>query len=118
MLAEKEQSMMYQRIYPDVYYKVQPFVMMACDQMDADDYGMPSPELIRHTSDQIYMDVCGVHPDLAEREHYHEMSKEAASAYHMEERAVASQQFGSGGFFEDLITIMLLNEVFRRRRRY
>lgn len=109
--------MMYQRVYPDVYYKVQPFVMMACDEMDADHYEMPAQEMIRHASDQIYQDVCRIHPDLAARDHYREMSYEAASAYNISENFIEAQQFFGGGFFNDLIDIMLLNELFRRRRR-
>ena len=116
-MTAEEQKMMYCYIYPDVYYKVQPFVMMVCDEMDAGNFGMPSPEMMRQVSDQIYEDVCRVHPDLAERDHYRGMSLEAASAYDLTENFVEAQQFG-GGFFNDLINIMLLNEIFRRRRRY
>ena len=110
--------MMYQRVYPDVYYKVQPFVMMACDEMDAYDYGMPSPDMIKQITDQIYQDVCQTHPDIAEQTNYHEMSYEAASAYNVPAGFVQAQQLGGGGFFNDLVTIVLLNEIFRRRRRY
>ena len=115
---QEEQSMMYRRVYPDVYYKVQPFVMMVCDEMDAGNFEMPAQETIRETSDQIYEDVCRVHPDLAERDHYRGMSYEAASAYELADNFVEAQQFFGGGFFNDLIDIMLLNELFRRRRRY
>jgi len=117
-VMQDEQRILYCCIYPDVYYKVQPFVMMACDEMDSDHYGMPTREMVRQISDQIYDDVCRVHPDLAQRDHYRGMSFEAASAYDMSDQYVESQQFFSGGFFNDLIDVMLLNEIFRRRRRY
>lgn len=108
--------MMYQRVYPDVYYMVMPFVMMACDEMDAYDYGMPSQDMIRQMTDQISQDVMRVNPGIAEQSNFHEMSYEAASAYNIPSGFVEAQQFG-GGFFNDLVTIVLLNEVFRRRRR-
>lgn len=116
----QEDNMNYQCLYPDVYYKVQPFVMMACDELDADNYGMPTRDMVRQLSDQIYGDVGRVHPDLAEREHYSYsgMAYEAAAAYGIPGSQVEAQQFFRGGFFNDLIDIMLLNEFFRRRRRY
>jgi hypothetical protein len=114
---QEERSNYYRCIYPDVYYKVQPFAMMACDEMDACNCGMPDYDELREISDQIYEDVCRVHPDLAERDSYHGMSYEAAAAYSMTDSFVEAQQWRRGGFFRDLIDIILLNELFRRRRR-
>jgi hypothetical protein len=113
----QEEKMYYQCIYPEIYYKVQPFAMMACDEMDACNCGMPDQDMVRQISDHIYEDVCRVHPDLAEENQYHGMSVEAAAAYNMP-GFVEAQQWRRGGFFRDLIDIILLNELFRRRRRY
>lgn len=113
-----EENMNYQCIYPDVYYKVQPFVMMACDEMDACNCGMPSAELVRQISDQICDDVWRMHPDLMDWDQYQGMSYEAAAAYDIPGNLVEAQQRRRrGGFFRDLVTIILLNEFFRRRRR-
>jgi hypothetical protein len=113
--------MNYQNVYPDVYYKVQPFVMMACDEMDALNLGVPTYDTVREVSDQIYGDVIRIHPDLAEQgSDSMEMFHEAAAAYDMPEPYVTPQRWrgGGGGIFRDLIDILLLNEIFRRRRRY
>lgn len=118
MYIQGEENMDYQCLYPDVYYKIQPFVMMACDELDASNYGMPTRDMVRQISDQIYDDVCRVHPDLAERDNYQGMSYEAASAYSVPGSMVEAQQFSRGGFFNDLLDIVLLNEIFRRRRRF
>lgn len=120
MYIQGEESMNYQNIYPDVYYKVQPFVMMACDEMDALNLGVPTYDTVREVSDQIYDDVVRIHPELTEQIDYQEMPYEAAAAYDMPEPYVATQQWrrGGGSFFRDLIDILLLNELFRRRRRY
>lgn len=118
MYLHGENNVNYQNIYPDVYYKVQPFAMMACDELDAANWEVPTPEMVRQISDQIYEDVCRIHPDLAEREQYHPMSYEAAEAYQMTERLAEAEQWRGGGFFRDLIDILLLNEIFRRRRRW
>ncbi|MDD3168370.1 MAG: hypothetical protein PHC91_02765 [Eubacteriales bacterium] len=114
----QEEKMSYQCIYPEIYYKVQPFAMMACDELDACNCGMPDHDMVRQISDRIYMDVCRIHPDLAEEGQYQGMSVEAAAAYNMPGSFVEAQQWHRGGFFRDLIDIILLNELFRRRRRY
>jgi len=118
-----EENMNYQSIYPDVYYKVQPYVMMACDEMDAYNMGMPTYDMVRQISDQIHDDVLRVHPDLMEDDDdddYQEMSYEAASAYDLTDDFVESQRFRGRRrgrrFFRDLIDILLLTEFFRRRR--
>lgn len=118
MYLQGEENMNYQCVYPDVYYKIQPFVMMACDELDANNTGMPTYDMVREIADQIHDDVCRVHPDLAEQNHYQEMSIEAAAAYDMSGSLMKSQRWRGGGFFRDLIDIILLNEIFRRRRRY
>ncbi len=118
MYLQGEENVSFECIYPDVYYKVQPFAMMACDEMDACNCGMPTRDMVRQMSDQIYEDACRVHPDLAERDNYLGMSYEAAAAFNMPGSTVETQQWRRGGFFRDLIDIILLNELFRRRRRY
>jgi hypothetical protein len=116
------EEMNYQCLYPEVYYKVQPFVMMACDEMDAYNMGMPSYDMFRQISDQIYDDVLRMHPDLMEdevEEEYMEMSHEAAVAYNIADGFAESQRFRRRRrhrFFRDLIDILLLTEFFRRRR--
>lgn len=117
MYMQFEENVNYQNVYPDVYFKVQPFAMMAVDELDAANSGIPTQDMIRQISDQIYEDVRRVHPDLAEREDYQEMSYEAATAYSVPGSFIEAQQRGRrGGFFRDLIDIVLLNEFFRRRR--
>lgn len=118
MYIQGEENMNYQCIYPDVYYKVQPLVMMACDEMDAANFGVPTSDMVRQISDHIYDDVCRLHPDLAEKAQYQEMSYEAAAAYSVPGSLAEAQRWRRGGFFNDLIDIILLNEIFRRRRRY
>lgn len=115
------EEMNYQCVYPEVYYKVQPFIMMACDEMDSYNMGMPSCDMIRQISDQIYDDVLRVHPDLMmeEEEDFQEISYEAAEAYNLTDNFAESQRFRRRRrprFFRDLIDILLLTEFFRRRR--
>lgn len=118
MYMQDNQRMIYQSVYPEVYYKVMPFIMMACDELDASDYEMMSPEMIMETADRICEDVLRVHPELAQEFEYGEMSYEAAAAYGVPGSNVGSQQFyRRRNIFRDLVTIILLNEFFGRRRR-
>lgn len=117
MYMQVDENMNYQCIYPDVYYKVQPFVMMACDEMDACNCGMPTHDMVWQISDHICSDVFRVHPDLAEYDHYQGMSFDSVSAYSVPGSFVEAQQYRRGGFFRDLVTIIFLNELFGRRRR-
>lgn len=119
MFMQEDLNMAYQCVYPEVYYKVMPFVMMACDEFDVSNHEMLSPAMVRETTDRIYEDVCKIHPDLVRPDQYRGMSFEAAAAYSISNTYAEAQQFNRGGFFNDLITIILLNEFFgRRRRRY
>lgn len=114
----EEQTRAYHHMYPEVYYKIQPYVMMACDEMDIyDDYEMPSHEMIMQMSDRVYDDVCKMYPEYADYDHYREMSYEAAEAYNLAGNIEQQQYYRRGGIFGDLVTIVLLNELFGRRRR-
>ncbi len=123
MYLQGDENVKYQNIYPDVYYRVQPYVMMACDELDACNCGMPTHEMVMQISDQMYQDITGMYPDLAEEDYYIDMPQEAVDAYHMASGTVEAERWYGrrrrrGGFFRDLINIMLLNELFRRRRYY
>ncbi len=118
MYMQDNQRMTYHGVYPEVYYKVMPFVMMACDELDVNGYEMLSPEMIMETADRICDDVLRMYPDLAQQVQYDGMTYEAASAYDMLGSNVESQQFyRRRNIFRDLVTIILLNELFGRRRR-
>lgn len=118
---QDNQHAVYQSVYPEIYYKVMPFIIMACDQFDVSDYDVMSPEMIMETTDRICEDVLRTYPELAQQFDYGEMSYEAAAAYNISGGNIESQQFyRRRNLFRDLINIILLNEIFgrRRRRRY
>ena len=104
------------RVYPEVYYKVQPYILMACDEIDIyDDFEMPSQDMVNQMTDQVYSNVCQMYPEYVEAHSFREVSPEAAAAYKIYGN-VEYEQYG-GNLFVDLIQIMLLNELFGRRRR-
>ena len=97
-------------LYPEIYYRVQPFVMSACDRMDKYGYGVPSQKGFDEMSARVYNDIREMYPDLR-----------GMSANDMEEGAkepgeIHFAQFGNRGLFGDLIDILILQELFSRRR--
>lgn len=108
-------------VYPEIYYKVQPYVIMMCDEMDVYGPVMPSQETLDQMADCIYDDCCRANPDLAE--YAREMEKN-------DQAVPAVNSFGNPdgfgfrrrprrrGFFRDFISVLLLSELFRRRRRF
>ena len=84
--------------YPEIYYRIQPHVMEAMDQVDLQGCMMPEPDSIQSMCDRISERMRELHPDM------------------MQTQAI---EFGSGGgLLNDLVYILFLNELFRRRRRY
>ncbi|MFZ5974709.1 MAG: hypothetical protein ACOYU3_04785 [Bacillota bacterium] len=114
-------AMAYPTVYPDIYYKLQPHIMRACDEMEMYEM-MPGVEMIEHKCDQIHDNVCRMHPDLAEYAREYEI--QANNPMDPPEDYMSHNPDGFGfrmfrrrGLFGDLIRILLLSELFRRRRR-
>jgi hypothetical protein len=121
-------TMAYKLIYPEIYYKLQPYIMMVCDQMDVYNT-VPTQEMVESMTDAIYDDVVRMFPDIAEyvREHENNEVRET-----IQPDAITAQvdpfrgrdrdrtrfpRFRRRGLFRDLIDILFLTELLRRRRR-
>ena len=115
----------YQLAYPEVYYRLQPHIMMACDQMDSYGYAMPTQEVMDQMADGIYNDVIRLYPDMID---YDGATIPTVSigdpngfghGFRDRNSGVGfGRGFGRRGLFRDLIDILLLSELFRRRRRF
>jgi hypothetical protein len=113
----------YFSMYPEIYYRILPFVIRACDEMDMYD-AMPSEDMIEFQTGQIFDNVSRMYPDLAQNVRDYEGQ--------LETPAILPQQFGPGnpdglemerrrrprsrGILGDLIRILLISELFNRRR--
>lgn len=107
--------------YPEVFYKVQPYIMMACDEIDANGSMMPTQEMIDNISDSIYDDVCRMYPDIAEYARGSDNLKTDPPIERGEVRRqpeMFNRRFRRRGMFRDFIDFLLLQELFRRRRRF
>ncbi|WP_324825201.1 hypothetical protein [Sinanaerobacter sp. ZZT-01] len=95
--------------YPEIYYKVQPFVMSACDQMDSCGRVMPDQASFDQISEDIYSNVCTMYPDLTE---YVTCSKMNLSVRPTQRNR--NNNFRRRGLFQDFVDLLLLNELMRR----
>ena len=100
--------------YPEIYYKLLPFVILAIDQFLANNI-IPDQDMLDRISEDIYHDILEMYPDFEDYTRGFEETEEAVPAINL---------FGSGrgrrfrrrGAFRDLIDILLLTEFFRRKR--
>ncbi len=104
--------------YPEVYYKVLPYIYLACDQLDSNNI-VPNQEMLDEISDNIYNDVLVMYPeiekyakglDTGENNTAVQLLRRSPSYY--------GRRFRRRGLFRDLIDILLMSEFNRRRRRY
>jgi hypothetical protein len=116
-----QEAMTYRAIYPEIYYKLKPYIVMACDVMDSCGAMIPTQQQVEQMSDGIYDDVCKMYPDMADY-----MSK----SDNAKDDPPDDPPFFRGGFRpglgafrrrglgRDFIEALLLSELFGRRRYY
>jgi len=104
-------------IYPEIFYKIQPFVMVCCDQIEAMWIDIPPQEIIDHMTEVIYNDVCRMHPDIAEYAREYEKTNKDSEIVDVI-NGIYGSSYRRRGLLRDLIGILLISELFRRRRRY
>ncbi|MBN7772455.1 hypothetical protein [Clostridium aminobutyricum] len=101
-------------VYPEVYYKVQPFVMFACDQMQNCGNGI-NQKILDQVGENIYTNVCVMHPDIEEYANSCQPQKYSIRALeHDVEIQSNGGLFRRRGLFQDFVDLLLLNELVRR----
>ncbi len=113
-----EQARAYRAQFPEIYYRLQPYIMMACDEMEDYSPGMPTQEMLDEMTDSIYEEMMRMYPDMTD---YMADSYESSSVVAQFDRGGPfdfRRRFRRRGLPRDLITILLLQELFRRRRRF
>jgi len=61
-----EDAMTYRALYPEIYYKLQPYISAACDIMDSYGITMPTQKQLDDMTDGIYEEFVRTYPDMAE----------------------------------------------------
>lgn len=108
-------------VYPEIFYKLQPYIMLVCDQMDTFSPMMPTQDMIEQMTDSIYDDVCRMYPDLAEYARANEdkvQNDPPPAGFGFGVPFVFGNRFRRRGLLRDLIDILLISEFSRRRRRF
>jgi hypothetical protein len=106
-------NMAFRVVYPEIFYRLQPYIIMVCDQMDTNGSMMPTQDMVEQMTDSIYDDVCRMYPDIAEYAREQDMKAKDDPP----EREIFGRRFRRRGLLRDLIGILLVSEFFRRRRR-
>lgn len=118
---EMETRMLPCMVYPEVFYRLQPYIMMVCDNAEANGITMPTQEMIETITDNIYEDIVRSNPDIAEYVRSQEQQERSGTYDRQTSLAVQGPWFRPRvrrrGLFRDLIDILLLTEFSRRRRR-
>ena len=104
----------YRMVYPEVFYKLQPYIMMLCDQLDTFGDTVPNQSMIEQMTDNIYNDVMDMYPELNE---YARGFDDRAAETIARTPGFYGRRYRRRGLFRDLIDILFLSEFHRRRRR-
>jgi hypothetical protein len=109
-------------VYPEIYYRLQPYINMILDQLEAQ-YGdsAPNSEMMDRIAESIYNDIIEMYPDIAEyAKQYENKEKTEGTLAEVITRSPSfyRRSFRRRGLLRDLIDILFLSEFYRRRRRY
>jgi len=119
-------NMAYQVVYPEIFYRLQPYIIMVCDQIDTYGSIMPTQEMVEQITDSIYDDVNRMYPDMSEYAGAYDknpdndppaMDNSSPAAFNRG-FGMFGRRFRRRGALRDLIDILLISEFFRRRRRF
>lgn len=100
----------YSNMYPDIYYKLQPHVSMACDEMEINGLMLPTTRMMNCMCSRIHENVCRMYPEML---NYANSWSAAPNP-----QAMDYDRSFDGGPIKDIIAVLLLAELFRRRRVY
>jgi len=111
-------------MYPEIYYKIQPYIIRACDEMDMYEL-MPSEDMIDYQTDQISDNISRMYPEIAQYAQDYERQMENSPRLPQEFAPTNSDSIEvirrrrprSRGLLGDLVRILLISELFNRRRR-
>lgn len=101
--------------FPDIYYQVQPIIQNTICEMDNLYMTYPSQEVLDQMVDRACNDFFRMYPDMVEIEETQVDSGEAIETQVGFGRPRLGRPFRRRGLFRDLVTILLLSELFRRR---
>ena len=87
-------------LYPEIYYKVEPYILSACDEMHSFGSAMPNKKAISAMSEKVYKQVTEAYPELR----------------NYETESIDVKAARSNGLFRDFLDVLLIYELIGRRR--
>lgn len=120
MKSLAEETKRQRAMYPEIFYKLEPFICATCDSIDAAGV-MPTQEELDNIADGIYEDFNNMYPDLAEYMAANNRQNDMQDAVPTQFvyggfRPGRFQRFRRRGLARDLISLLLLSRLFGRRR--
>jgi hypothetical protein len=115
-----EETKQQRALYPEIHYKLEPFISSTCDAIESSGV-MPTEEELDDITDGVFDDFCKVYPDMADYMRANDNENDLPEA-------VPTQIFGGGfrpgrfrrfrrrGLGRDLIRALILARLFGRRR--
>ena len=104
-------------LYPEIYYKVEPYILSACDEMTSFGSDMPAKKAISAMSERVYAQIMEAYPELRvyEAQSVGAGSVEGATGKNTAGDKVAAARRNS--LLGDFLDVLLIYELIGRRRR-
>lgn len=113
-----QKAVTYRAVYPEVYYKLKPFISMVCDAINPYGDMMLTQQQVEQIADGIYDDACKMYPEMAGYLQKYDNMKDDPSGDPPAPRGFGRPGFGfrRRGLGRDFIEALLLAELLGRRR--
>lgn len=104
-------------LYPEIYYKVEPYILSACDEMTSFGSDMPAKKAISAMSERVYAQIMEAYPELRvfETQSAGAGSVEGTAGKNTAGDKVAAARRNS--LLGDFLDVLLIYELIGRRRR-
>lgn len=104
-------------LYPEIYYKVEPYILSACDEMTSFGSDMPAKKAISAMSERVYAQIMEAYPELRV---YEAQSAGAGSVEDTAGKNTAGDKVTAArrsSLLGDFLDVLLIYELIGRRRR-
>lgn len=120
MVPKPNDNLPIQLVYPEIFYRLQPFVILVCDEFER--YNVtPTQEMIDQASNSICAEACRIYPELMHYSYNQAGNDDPPFIREFDLRRRGDfdhdffmRRFRRRGHFHDLVSILLLSEIFRR----
>lgn len=117
-----EETKKHRALFPEIHYKLEPFISNTCDIIDSSG-AIPSQQELDEITDNIYDEFCQMYPDMANYMRANDSDNDIPEAIpaqftYGERYRPGSGSFRRRGIGRDLISALLLARLFGRRPYY